>query len=71
MFHAGVGAAGEALVTAGGRVLTLVADGVTFAAAIARVYDAVRAGGAAPISRESAMDVAVARDHLIRLAGIS
>ena len=41
VFFAGVKAAGTALVTAGGRVMTLVARDSTFEAAIARVYDAV------------------------------
>ncbi len=41
VFHAGVKAAGDALVTAGGRVMTVVAHGSTMATAIDRAYDAV------------------------------
>ncbi len=41
VFHAGTRAAGDTLVTAGGRVLTIVGGGATFEAAIARAYDAV------------------------------
>jgi len=40
-FFAGVKASGHALVTAGGRVMTLVARGSSFETAIARAYDAV------------------------------
>ncbi len=40
-FYAGVKARGNELVTAGGRVMTLVARDATFERAIARVYDAV------------------------------
>ncbi|MCC7033445.1 MAG: phosphoribosylamine--glycine ligase [Acidobacteria bacterium] len=40
-FFAGVKASGDALVTAGGRVMTLVARGSSFDAAIARVYEAI------------------------------
>jgi phosphoribosylamine--glycine ligase len=39
-FHAGTRAAGDTLITSGGRVLTLVAPGETLAAARARVYAA-------------------------------
>ncbi len=41
VFHAGVKSDGRELVTAGGRVLTVVARGATFAAAIERAYQAV------------------------------
>lgn len=41
VFHAGVTAHDNDLVTSGGRVLTVVGKGATFAAAIARAYDAV------------------------------
>jgi phosphoribosylamine--glycine ligase len=41
VFHAGVKSDGRELVTAGGRVLTVVARGATFAAAIERAYHAV------------------------------
>ena len=41
VFHAGVRSDGDHLVTAGGRVLTVVARGATFAGAIERVYHAV------------------------------
>jgi phosphoribosylamine---glycine ligase len=41
VFHAGVKSDGRELVTAGGRVLTVVAYGATFAAAIERAYQAV------------------------------
>ena len=41
VFHAGVAARDGALVTAGGRVMTLVGRGATFEEAIARVYAAV------------------------------
>ncbi|MCX6549487.1 MAG: phosphoribosylamine--glycine ligase [Acidobacteria bacterium] len=40
VFHAGVAARGTDLVTAGGRVLTVVGRGADFAAARARAYDA-------------------------------
>ncbi|MGE0463203.1 MAG: phosphoribosylamine--glycine ligase [Vicinamibacterales bacterium] len=40
-FFAGVKASGHALVTAGGRVMTLVARGSSYEASIARVYEAV------------------------------
>lgn len=40
-FFAGVKASGNALVTSGGRVMTLVARDASYEAAIARVYDAV------------------------------
>lgn len=40
-FFAGVKASGNALVTSGGRVMTLVAREATYEGAIARVYDAV------------------------------
>jgi phosphoribosylamine---glycine ligase len=40
-FFAGVKASGDALVTSGGRVMTLVARDASYEAAIARVYDAV------------------------------
>jgi phosphoribosylamine---glycine ligase len=42
VFYAAVKAAGDALVTSGGRVLTVVGKGGTFATAIARAYDAVK-----------------------------
>jgi phosphoribosylamine--glycine ligase len=38
VFHAGVAPSGDDLVSAGGRVLTVVADGATFPDAIARAY---------------------------------
>jgi phosphoribosylamine---glycine ligase len=41
VFHAGVKSDGRELVTAGGRVLTVVARGATFATAIQRAYQAV------------------------------
>jgi phosphoribosylamine---glycine ligase len=41
VFHAGTRVVGDDLVTAGGRVLTIVSRGATLAAAIARTYDAV------------------------------
>jgi phosphoribosylamine--glycine ligase len=41
VLHAGVKRDGQHLVTAGGRVLTVVARGATFAAAIERAYEAV------------------------------
>jgi phosphoribosylamine--glycine ligase len=41
VFHAGVRGDGPHLMTAGGRVLTIVARGATFAAAIERAYQAV------------------------------
>ena len=41
VFHGGVAASGDALVTAGGRVLTVVARGATHAAAIDGAYAAV------------------------------
>jgi phosphoribosylamine--glycine ligase len=41
VLHAGVKSDGKHLVTAGGRVLTVVARGATFAAAIERAYQAV------------------------------
>ena len=41
VFHAGVKEKDGALVTSGGRVMTLVAKGPTFEAAIGRAYDAV------------------------------
>lgn len=41
VFHAGTREASDGLVTAGGRVLTIVGRGATFEAAIARAYDAV------------------------------
>jgi phosphoribosylamine--glycine ligase len=41
VFHAGTALMGDRLVTAGGRVLTVVASGLTFDAAIARAYAAV------------------------------
>ena len=40
-FFAGVAASGNALVTSGGRVMTLVARGASYEAAIGRAYDAV------------------------------
>ena len=40
VFHAGVGSAGDDLIAAGGRVLTVVAGGTTFPDAIARAYAA-------------------------------
>jgi phosphoribosylamine--glycine ligase len=39
-FYAGVKAAGDGLVTAGGRVMTLVARAASYESAIARVYEA-------------------------------
>jgi phosphoribosylamine--glycine ligase len=41
VFHAGTAERDGALVTAGGRVLTVVADGETYAEAIQRAYAAV------------------------------
>jgi phosphoribosylamine--glycine ligase len=41
VFHAGTTRAGDAIVTSGGRVLTVVGRGPTFETAIARAYDAV------------------------------
>jgi phosphoribosylamine--glycine ligase len=41
VFHAGVRSDGPHLITAGGRVLTIVSRGATFAAAIERAYQAV------------------------------
>jgi len=41
VFHAGTAASGEALVTAGGRVLTVVGHGADFAAARTHAYEAV------------------------------
>lgn len=40
-FFAGVAASGNGLVTSGGRVMTLVARGASYEAALSRVYDAV------------------------------
>ena len=40
VFHAGVKARGADLVTAGGRVLTVVATALSFEIAIARAYEA-------------------------------
>ena len=40
VFHAGVKQRGEDLVTAGGRVLTVVATAASFEIAIARAYEA-------------------------------
>jgi phosphoribosylamine--glycine ligase len=41
VFHAGTGRQGNAIVTAGGRVLTVVGRGKSFADAIVRAYDGV------------------------------
>lgn len=41
VFHAGTALEDDALVTAGGRVLTVVAGGATFQEAIDRAYDGV------------------------------
>ena len=41
VFHAGTARRGDAIVTAGGRVLTVVGSGADYASAIARAYDGV------------------------------
>jgi phosphoribosylamine--glycine ligase len=41
VFHAGTKVIDDRLVTSGGRVLTVVGRGPSFAAAMARAYDAV------------------------------
>jgi phosphoribosylamine--glycine ligase len=41
VFHAGTAASGDAVVTAGGRVLTVVGRGATYEEAISRAYDGV------------------------------
>jgi phosphoribosylamine--glycine ligase len=67
VFHAGVAERAGALVTAGGRVMTIVGQGPTFETAIAKAYDAVsrihfdgmqyrRDIGAKAVSRQSTVD---------------
>ena len=41
VYHAGTAVRGDEIVTAGGRVLTVAADGATYTDAIARAYAAV------------------------------
>lgn len=41
VFHSGTGRRGQEIVTAGGRVLTVVASGADYQSAIKRAYEAV------------------------------